>query len=139
MFSLQNKINKDLRVINCKSYKDQVDYFTCNKVFFLYDVGRYHNKRLYHYGETIDIDLVEYKLKKNLPYYKKLIDIPIDNCINGFEKLEGIIDKQGLKTKIPVNNIDDIRVLYINDDNCIQDLIDEINSLFKQDIESISN
>lgn len=138
MFNLQNKIHKykQLKTIN-KSYKDKVDYFTCHKIFFIFDIGRYHNKRLYHYGETIDIDLTEYKLKKNLPYYKKIIDIPINNCINGFEKIENLIEIQGLKTKIPLDGLDDILILYISDDDCIQNLIDEINIFFRQDIENI--
>lgn len=136
---LQNKINRQTRLNNCKSYSDQVDYFTCNKVVFLFDIGKYYNRRLYHYGETIDIDLVEYKLNRFLPYYNKIIDIPIDKCIDGFEKLESIIEEKGLKTKIPIEGIEDLNVLYTNDGNCIQNLIDEINAIFIEDIESISN
>lgn len=53
--------------INCNN--DKIDYYNSNnRVFYLYNLGRYHNKSLYHYGNTNDIDLVEYNLKKKCTF-----------------------------------------------------------------------
>jgi len=135
---LRFKSNPLHRNIFCKSYNDHVDYFTCNRIFFIYDIGKFFNTRLYHYGISVDIDLVEYKLQKSLPYYKKLLDIPIDNCIYGVDNFDSFIKENNMMIKMPIVGLEDFDVFKLSDDKPINEVLEYTNGFFKQDIESIS-
>jgi hypothetical protein len=63
----------------CKCYMDQVDAFsTHNRTFFIYDLGRYNNQNVYHYGETSDLYWKECQLRKTFPYYVKVVEEPVE-------------------------------------------------------------
>jgi hypothetical protein len=61
----------------CRSYLDRVDHIsTHNKIFFVFDLGRYNNKRIYHFGESPDFYLTEFQIHKSFPVCKPIIIEP---------------------------------------------------------------
>lgn len=84
------------------SYRDRVDLDNNNRVFFIYSLGRYRNKPLYYFGETIDISSVEYALRKELPFYEQQIVVPVEDSVYGREEFEGFINRHQLEAKLPL-------------------------------------
>lgn len=93
------------RMVRTASYLDRAPqwYDMSNRVFYVYSLGRFHNTPMYHYGETSDIDLVEFEMKKRVPYYKRVIYVPLDEDAN--DSLRDII-KQKEKVSIPVTGME---------------------------------
>ena len=82
------------------SYYDQVDHDTnYNKTFYIYFLGYYLNKPIYCYGETYDIDSIEFTLKKTLPFYKKCKIIPIDTRQSGIDKFAEYIKEDYIQSE----------------------------------------
>jgi hypothetical protein len=107
------------RLIFAKSYHDKVSITNHNNVFYIYYLGRYNNIPMYHYGETNDIYTSEYKLKKTLPYYKKIKCIPVEDNINGIIKFKKFIEKN----KIVFTLDEDLDVFTTIDDFNIDDIL----------------
>lgn len=131
---LNLKLNKFK--INC--YKDKVDYYdNSNRVFYLYNLGRYHNKYLYHYGTTNDIDLVEYNLRKNIPFYERIIYTPIEDYTYGPKLFDDFIENENLKSTLPIDGLKYLDIICSKNEN-VDLILDKINEIFKlnQEIES---
>ncbi len=64
--------------VRCASYLDRVPswYDTHTRVFYIFSLGRYHNQPIFCYGETNDLDAVEFYLKKHLPMYERVMYTP---------------------------------------------------------------
>ena len=85
----------------CKSYLDRIpDYDAHNRVFYIYTLGSWNNIPYYHYGESDDISLTEFKIKKTLPFYSLLTCIPIDHNIAAISDFEKMVRNK--KVTIPV-------------------------------------
>lgn len=124
------------RAIKCRSYKDIVSLDYSEKVFYIYSLGRYHNKPLYHYGETLNPETLEFELAKTLPYYKKIVHVPVDTCVDGKDKFELFVKKNELSTQLPLrfSNGILIDVIQTTDDYDIKRILDEVHLAFKQPI-----
>lgn len=64
--------------LKTRGYPDHAPswYDTHTRVFYIYALGRYMNQRLYCYGETIDLEAVEFHLAKTLPIYERVLFAP---------------------------------------------------------------
>jgi hypothetical protein len=61
------------RTICRSTYHDRCHWDTTERVFYIYKIGRFHNKVLYHYGETTDIYASELKIMGNLPFRERIL------------------------------------------------------------------
>lgn len=87
--------------LRTKSYMDRVQAFDCsNRVFYIYYVGSYHNKPMFHYGEADHIDLVELRLRRILPYYQCITYTPVRHLVSRRAEFEKAI--QDRKVVLPV-------------------------------------
>lgn len=66
------------RSVKRTSYLDRAPawYDTHTRVFYIFSLGRYHNKPIYCYGETNDLDAIEFHLKQHLPIYERILYTP---------------------------------------------------------------
>ncbi len=94
-----NKNSFRKKVIKC-SYYDSISYNMHNRMFYIYYLGHYYNKKIYHYGETDDIYMTEYKIKKTFPIYDNIICIPVEDVVYGINDFEIFISKY--KTIMPL-------------------------------------
>lgn len=87
------------------NYMDRVDVDTRhNTVFYIYSLGRYHNRLYLHYGETNDLQAKELKLRQTLPYYTKLVCLPIEEAPHGKVHLDKLVHRHNLNVKLPVDD-----------------------------------
>lgn len=64
--------------LRTKSYLDRAStYDATNRVFFIYYIGTYFNRPLFHYGETDSLELTELRIKRSLPYYQCITYAPV--------------------------------------------------------------
>jgi len=114
------------------SYYDRVDYNALNTSFFIYNLGRINNKAVYYYGLTDDILNIEYKLKKTVPLYNNITNIPVENNIYNFDKFDKYI--QNKKCDSPYENLcneDECNVFNIDDNSELQTILNVTRALFK--------
>lgn len=99
------------RVRVCKSlpYHDRVDESVHNRTFFVFSIGRFNNTPIYHYGETSDIALEEFRIRRALPFYEKVLDVPLvmDGTIRSKEEFDTFIREHDMATKIPLSGLED--------------------------------
>ncbi len=61
----------------CRYYYDRVDPSDySNREWFVYSLGSYGNRPLYCIGETNDISVTEFVLKRTFPVYTRLLSMP---------------------------------------------------------------
>ncbi len=108
-----------------KSYQDHVEYDNNNKYFYIYYLGRYHNKPIYTYGETLDIDSVEFHLNKTYPFYKKHYVSNVGDKVYSKDKLDKVLKAQTLYKKW-----EEIEVFTTSDVFGISEIDALINDLF---------
>lgn len=118
-------LNRTKRVIT-KSYHDRVSYDNHNKIFYIYHLGKYYNQTIYYYGETYDIHLTEYKIKKTCPFYENIVCIPVEDCVHGINEFENYISAS--RVTMPLKTKDNWDV-FTNED--IGDVLDVVKKLYK--------
>ena len=92
-----------------RSYNDGISNFDShNKTLFLYYLGRYNNYPLYYYGETYDLYDTEFKIKKTLPYYKKITTIPVGDHVYAKENFDKFVNNNALRASIPIISVENI-------------------------------
>ena len=102
------------------------------KVFYLYHLGRYYNKSLYHYGESLHPEVVEFNLITNLPYCKKVIQVPVEHRLDGKTQFDEYIKINNLKASLPLKyNNEEMDDVICTSDMCDLDkLIAFIENIF---------
>lgn len=113
------------RKVITRNYYDRVNEDMSNKSFFIYDLGKYNNKNLYYYGETMDITQTEFILKKTLPLYKIIYSAPVDANIDGYNKFNKLIKDH--KSKLPLKNCSSWDIFQTEN---IDYILDAINVIF---------
>lgn len=107
------------RNIRSRSYMDRVDYESRHDtIFYIYSLGRYHNRLHFHYGETNDLMAKELTLRSSLPCYTKLVCLPIEEAPNGKSHLDRISKQHNLHSKLPIDGVD-IDCMVLPDDDSI--------------------
>ena len=111
------------------SYKDVPDVDASENLFYIYYLGRYNNKAIYHYGETLNLYNVEFDLCKKLPYYKNLISIPTDYHTDGNEKFANFLKQNKLNSVFSFG----IENIFNTSDNVDIDMIlASVSEIFKE-------
>jgi hypothetical protein len=113
------------------SYKDRVDMDTSNRVFFIYYLGRYSNKPIFHYGETMDTSLVEFYLRKKVPIYQKKFYVPVEDHIYGKHQFDKYVKTNNLVTKIPVYGMEKLDYFTTNNKIKFQNVMCELYNIFQ--------
>jgi hypothetical protein len=118
-----------LRNIRCKaSYFDRVDVDNSNKVFYIYNLARYHNRPHYCFGETHDIHATELVLARTLPLYKRIYVVPVDHVCDGISKFQDQV--QPYITSLPFDL--PMQVFALEDSTCMTDIVEAADIIFKQ-------
>lgn len=124
------------RVNSTHTYYDKVDEYN-NREFYLYTLGRYHNKIIFCYGETSDIAMTEMTFKSTFPVYKKIVSYPVEDNLLAKSEFESFI--QEYKIAIPIANIaNHLDAFTISDTNTtLSVVLQKLNNLYnKQPSES---
>jgi hypothetical protein len=94
-------------------YYDRVSVDTCNKVFYVYKLGRYNNRMLYTFGETYDIHATEFRLRSIVPIYEKCFIQPVEEDMKAYERF---VDKVRHKV-VPFPLDESIEVFHTENGN----------------------
>lgn len=122
-----NKLNRT-HIVN--SYLDRVsDYDIHNKVFYIYYLGCFNNTPMYHYGESDDLDLVELKIKRTLPFYERVLYTPVEHHTNTLEQFKDYIKNK--KVRIPLAEVCMWDAFLISEEQDIGDIINKVNEYYK--------
>lgn len=105
-----------------QAYQDNVDFSTHENVFYMYKIGRYHNKTLYTYGETTDLMSIEIRLRRHVPMYELVFYAPYET--KSFNVNQFLEDCKGFQATLPLHDTpSDWNILYIEDEKNVQDII----------------
>lgn len=82
------RISKARILVKRFSYLDRAPawYDNHTRVFYIYSLGRYHNQHLFCYGDTNDLDVVEFNLAKTVPKYERVLYLPVDESNHSREQ-----------------------------------------------------
>jgi hypothetical protein len=102
-----------------------------NRSFFIFNLGSYRNNKIYYYGDTYDIDLTEFHLKRYLPFYENILNIPVDDAVFGSFKFEEYI--QDRKIRAPCDLLEPLHETLFSphDDEDLEKIIKECEVIFK--------
>ena len=115
--------------LQTRSHLDRVSpYDAHNRVFYIYSLGRFHNKHLYIYGETNDLDLVEFQLQASVPVFQKEIALPVEYHLAVRDTFELYIEP--LKTRMPVHGLDTWDV-FTCDDEVRDEVIQKVSDMYR--------
>lgn len=113
------------------SYHDRIDTDNTNRIFYIYYLGRYHNAPIYHYGECMDLDVIEFTLKKTIPFYEKVLYIPMDHHFMGKDKFDFFVNKHNLRIEIPILNVNLYDIITTSDIIGHDEIVAEVYNIFK--------
>lgn len=121
-----------LRCVRTRSYMDRVDVDTRHStVFYIYSLGRYHNRMHFHYGETNDLMAKEFKLRQTLPYYTKLVCLPIEEAPFAKVHLDQLVHHHNLGVKLRVNDTE-FDCMLLPEDNSEMFLANVMSQVYKK-------
>lgn len=129
MFNI--KLNTNRPQTRLYSYKDRVDMDTSNRMFYIYYLGRYSNKPIFHYGETMDTSLVEFHLRKKVPIYQKKFYVPVEDRVYGKTQFEKYLKKNNLMTTLPVYGMENLDYFTTNDRIKFHNVLSELYYIFQ--------
>lgn len=116
-----------------RSYLDRVSiYDTQNRVFYLFYMGKFHNRAMYHYGETNDIAATEFFVKSHLPFYELLMYIPIDTEQNALHRFTEYIQPES--TVLPVHSLEHLTV-FTPSSLDIKTIVEKIEELYRTNVD----
>jgi hypothetical protein len=117
-----------------KSYQDRVSFDYNNRLFYIYDLGRYNNSHIFHYGECMDLTSIEFKIRRYLPVYKRIEYIPMGHIVAGKESFDEYIHRKNIKTKLMFNcgDVETWDVFTIDNNTTLQDVIAYVHTVFKR-------
>lgn len=102
-------------------------YDTHNRVFYIFYLGQFNNRPIYHYGETNDIDATELFVKANLPFYKLVLYLPIDTEQDGLSQFDQYIQHD--RVDFPVHNLEHLDVFCPSND--IETIVQKVEALYR--------
>ena len=115
------------RCIRTRSYLDKASvYDSHNRVFYIYELGRYNNIPMYRYGETNDVDLVELQINAKLPMYKKVATIPVDAQITSLDRFHEYIAP--CRRSLPVEETDEWNIFAADS---ISEVLQQVNEIYQ--------
>ena len=107
-------------------------YDTQNRVFYLFYMGRYHNRAMYHYGETNDIDATEFFVKSHVPLYELIMYIPIDTEQGALHQFTDYIQHES--TQLPVHGLEHVAVFSPTSLD-IKRIVQKIEELYRTNVD----
>lgn len=113
------------------SYKDSVDMDTSNRLFFVYYLGRYDNRPIFYYGETMDISLIEFHLRKKVPIYQKKFHVPVEDNIYGKQRFDRYVRRNQLVARLPVHGMEGYDYFTTNYKLHYKDILLELYRIFQ--------
>lgn len=117
-----------IRALPCHYLDTVSEYDSHNRVFFIFHVGSFHNIPMYCYGETPDIVTTELVLKKTLPFYKPILEIPIGHRVYAKDKFSDLVKEK--KIEIPFLDATQWGSFTIDDHNDLHELLEKSRQLF---------
>lgn len=87
------------------SYHDNVQTDMSNRVFYIYHLGRFNNRHIYHYGEASDAYEVAFRVHRTLPFYKRILCIPAEEAPCGLSRFDSLVQRQ--RCTIPVHGLEE--------------------------------
>lgn len=122
-----------MSVIRSRSYLDRASiHDTQNRVFYLFYMGRFHNRAMYHYGETNDIAATEFFVKSHVPFYELLLYIPVDTEQDALPKFTEYIQQES--TELPVHSLEHLAVFSPSSLD-IEMIVEKIQSLYRTNVD----
>lgn len=103
-------------------------YDTHNRVFYIFYVGRFHNRPIYHFGETNDIDATEFFVKSNLPFYELVLYLPVDTEQDGLSQFSKYIHQD--RVELPVHNMEHLDV-FSPSRNDLETIVKKVEDLYR--------
>lgn len=113
------------------SYKDRIDMDTSNRLFFIYYLGRYDNRPMFFYGETMDTSLVEFHLRKKVPIYQKKFHVPVEDHVYGKQSFDRYVKRNNLVATLPVHGMERYDYFTTNNKIKYQDVLSELHRIFQ--------
>lgn len=113
------------------SYKDRIQLDNHDMMFYIYYIGRYKNKPIYNYGQTIDIDIVELHLRQNVPIYKKKLHIPVEHHVYGKQMFDDYVKMNEIDTQIPIHGMEHVDAFTTNEKFNYKHVLNEIYNIFQ--------
>lgn len=114
--------------IRTRSHMDRVSvYDNHNRTFYIYYLGIYHNRPMYHYGETNDIDVTEFFLRSRLPFYNQIMYIPIDAQQHAFTSFSEFIKNE--RVTLPVHSLEHMDVFSTTFDD-IETILQKVQHMY---------
>lgn len=113
-----------------RTFMDQASvYDTHNRVFYIYFLGFFNNRPIYHFGETNDLDANELLIRSQLPFYERILYIPTDSHHNALREFIEYI--QNYRTTLPVHNLEHLDAFTTTDiDNGIDAILQKVDNLY---------
>lgn len=87
------------------SYHDNAQTDVSNRVFYIYHLGRFNNRHIYHYGESVDACEVAFRVHRTLPFYKRILCIPTEDAPYGLTRFDSIVQRH--RCTIPVHGLEE--------------------------------
>lgn len=125
---MRNRFTREHCYNRIDCYNDRVSIDTSNKMFYIYDLGRYNNKHFYHFGECQDIYESEFNLKRSLPLYECKLSMPV-NYINGLKMFETYIDPK--RCYLPIDDKNKWDVFCLDEVNELEDVLTMAKSIYE--------
>jgi len=118
-----------------KCYLDQVSLDYNNRSFYIYDIGKFDNTRIYYYGETLDLMNVEFRLCKVLPVYHKVVHVLMDSRVSAKDYFDKYVTKAGIKTTLMLkySDVETWDAFVTNDDYTLPTILEYVNCVFAQE------
>lgn len=108
-------------------------YDAHNRVFYLFYLGRYHNSPIYHYGETNDIDVIEFYIQSQLPFYQRIMYIPIDTELDALYAFDKYIQPD--QSKLPIESLQHLAVFSPSSFE-LEKIIQKIEELYRVNVDN---
>lgn len=117
-----------------RSYYDRAPSMNdrSNTIFYIYSIGPYNNTPIYFYGETNDVMAKEFSIKRNLPYYRRIVAIPVCDAPYGYSQFDKYIYANKLNTSLSWYRDDDQDMFALDHVHPFteDDIVNYVNSLF---------
>jgi len=85
-------------------------------------------KSLYVYGETDDLDVVEFELRQNVPAYERVLYLPIEHHISTKMEFDRFVDEH--RATFPVHGLEDWEVFTASADT-METIIQKVECMYK--------
>lgn len=92
------------RVVARGAYSDRVCADMSNRVFYVYYLGRFNNRPLYHYGESHDAYDAHFRVHRSVPFCKRIVCIPVEDNTGGLQVFEDRV--KDVRCSLPIAGLE---------------------------------